>query len=113
VPKIKTAPASLKKLTFEKLNRPNSLVPRSNKDDFLRFSHLFFGSSVEVNPLAIVQVATIQHPFLTFLTFQQEPETRNSQPTTRNPKLETPITSFPYSKTLLIFEDSILNLYDA
>jgi transposase len=33
-PKIKTAPASLKKLTLEQLNRPNSQLRCSNKDDY-------------------------------------------------------------------------------
>jgi len=32
--KVKTVPASLEKLALEQLNRPNSLVPRSNKDDY-------------------------------------------------------------------------------
>ncbi len=32
--KFKAAPASHEKLAFERLNRPNSLVPHSNKDDF-------------------------------------------------------------------------------
>jgi hypothetical protein len=47
--KFKTTPASLEKLALDRLNRPNSLLRRSNKDDFKRRSHLFFGSSAEVN----------------------------------------------------------------
>ncbi len=32
--KVKTVPASLEKFTFEQLNRPNSQLRCSNKDDF-------------------------------------------------------------------------------
>jgi len=32
--KVKTVPASLEKLALKQLNRPNSIVPRSNKDDY-------------------------------------------------------------------------------
>jgi len=32
--KVKTVPASLEKLAFKQLNRPNSQLRYSNKDDF-------------------------------------------------------------------------------
>jgi len=41
-------PASLKKLALEQLNRPNSQLRCSNKDDSLRCSYLFFGSPGKV-----------------------------------------------------------------
>jgi len=51
--KFKAMPASLKKLAFAKLNRPNSLPPyvRSFKQwTILCFSHLFFGSPDKAVP---------------------------------------------------------------
>jgi len=42
-------PASLEKLALKQLNRPNLQLRCSNKDDFKRCSHLFFGSSVKVD----------------------------------------------------------------
>jgi hypothetical protein len=50
-------PASLKKLAFDWLNRSNSLLRSSNKNDSLRQSLLFFGSPVKVDLRVVEAVA--------------------------------------------------------